>query len=257
MKIRNIQVLFGLLCLFLSFCLQTAQCEQGFIGGNELYYKGVPESRHRTESDLPLIDFLKFRRAYCDDTDFRLKKVDFIPLWAGGKFNDDHCTRYEIGYLTGRLFRLMATTFGYRFQLRPAGPRKYDITAFDWGSEDVRIGIRSGLFNYHGTKEWWKKPVSNGSFIRFLLGVVQELKKFTPVVRFPLPFPPKNLGASVPARVDPRYPVVQYIYRTGLVSLMPDSKGKWDMRGWASKKEVIEAFDRLIFIISGYKEPKM
>jgi len=253
MKIRNVEVLYAL--FFLLLFAHIAQCGQGFIGGNELYYKGVPESRHRIEKDLPVIDFLKFRRVYSDETDFRLKKVDFIPLWGGGAFDDDHCTRYEMAYLTGRLFRLMSKTFGYRFQLHPAGPRKYDITAFDWGSEDVRVAIRSGLFKYHGTKKWWIKPVSNGLFARFLQRVVKELERFTPVIRFPLPFPPENLGAKVPGRLDPRYLVVQDIYRTGLISLIPDSKGKWDMREWVSKKRVIEAFDRLISLIYGYKEP--
>lgn len=228
---------------------------EGIVGGNDSYYKGNLESRHRTENDLPVIDFLQFRRDYSDEVIFRMKKIDFIPKWGGGPFNEDYCTRYELAYLTGRVWKLLSNTFGYGFKLRPAGPRSYDITAADWGQEDVRIAIRSGLFKYHGSRKWWSKPVSSGTFMQYLVRIVKELRKFTPVVKFPLPFPPADTSAVVPEKADPRYSVIEYIYKIGLVSLKKSGDSPWDTRKWVSKREVIEAMDRIIYIVFGYDEP--
>ena len=242
--------------LFVSIALPSCVFGgKGVIPRNSSHYKGEIETRHRCEDDLPIIDFLGFRRDYSDEILFRLKKVDFIPQWQGGDFNDDYCTRYELAYLTGRLWKLLSNTFGYGFKLRPAGPRAYDITAAEWGQQDVRIAIRSALFKYHGLKKWWTKPVSNGTFIRYLVRIVEELKQFTPVVKFPLPFPPRDIVTTIPEKADPRYRAIEYIYKTGLVSLKNSGGSKWDTRKWVSKREVIEAIDRIIFIVFGYNEP--
>lgn len=238
--------------VFLTSCVFAGD---GISGSIDPFHNGTVEGRHRTEKDLPVIDFFKYRRDYSDEVIYRMKKVDFIPQWGGGGFNDDYCTRYELAYLTGRLWKLLSNTFGYGFKLRPAGPRLYDITVADWGQEDVRVAIRSGLFKYNGAKKWWAKPISTGTFMQYLVRIVRELKKFTPVVNFPLPFPPADIGAIVPEKADPRYAVIEYIYKTGIVSLKKSGDLPWDTRKWISKREVIEAMDRIIYIIFGYKEP--
>ena len=236
------------------FCIPFSFAGDGIIASKGNYYEANVTTMHRRKSDLPLVDFLRFRRDFSDDVLFTFKKVGFIPDWGGGDFNEDHCTRYDLAYFTGRLWRLMAETFGLGFRLKPAGPRLYNIDVCEWGQEDVRIAIRSGLFKYHGSKKWWRKPVSRGTFIKYLGKILGELKTFTPVLEFPLSFPPQENGVF-PLAADPRYPLMEYIYKTGLNSYHVKG-GRWDIRGWLSKRALAEAMDRLIFIMNGYSDPE-